>query len=71
MKRLLVLAFSLFAPLACFAQSFFTQSYPVGAGPTQLVVADFNGDHILNSSFEKAPNLGPHFGYRTAAETHE
>lgn len=35
---------------------------------TQLVEV---AEQILNSSFEKAPNLGPHFGYRTAAETHE
>jgi len=46
MKRLLATAFSLFVSLPCFSQSFSTQSYPVGAGPAQLIVADFNGDHI-------------------------
>jgi hypothetical protein len=46
MKYLFVAAFFLFASLSCFSQSFSTKSYPVGAGPAQLIVADFNGDHI-------------------------
>lgn len=46
MKYHLVVAFCLFASLTCFSQSFSTKSYPVGAGPAQLIVADFNGDHI-------------------------
>ena len=46
MKRFLATAFCLFASLACHSQSFSTKSYPVGAGPAQLIVADFNGDHI-------------------------
>jgi hypothetical protein len=46
MKSLLVSAFCLFVSLTCFSQSFSTKSYPVGAGPSQLIVADFNGDHI-------------------------
>jgi hypothetical protein len=46
MKYHLVVALSLFASLTCFSQSFSTKSYPVGAGPAQLIVADFNGDHI-------------------------
>jgi hypothetical protein len=36
----------LFVAQIGFSQSFFTQSYPVGAGPAQVIVADFNGDHI-------------------------
>lgn len=46
MKRLFAFSFLLFASLTCFSQSFSTQGYPVGAGANQLVVADFNGDHI-------------------------
>jgi FG-GAP-like repeat/FG-GAP repeat len=46
MTRLSLLAFCLFSPLICFSQSFSTKNYPVGAGPAQLIVADFNGDHI-------------------------
>jgi hypothetical protein len=46
MKRLALTAICLFASLASFSQSFSTKSYPVGAGPAQLIVADFNGDHI-------------------------
>lgn len=46
MKRLFVIAFSLFVSLSGFGQSFFTRSYPVGSGPAQVVVADFNGDHL-------------------------
>jgi hypothetical protein len=46
MKYRFITAFCLFASLTCFSQSFSTKSYPVGAGPAQLVVADFNGDHI-------------------------
>jgi hypothetical protein len=46
MKSHLVITFCLFASLTCFTQSFSTKSYPVGAGPSQLIVADFNGDHI-------------------------
>jgi FG-GAP-like repeat/FG-GAP repeat len=46
MKRLIVAAFFFFLSFTCFSQSFSTQSYPVGAGPAQLIVADFNGDHI-------------------------
>jgi hypothetical protein len=46
MKRFLVSFLFLFLPLTCSSQSFFTQSIPVGVGPVQLVVADFNGDHI-------------------------
>jgi hypothetical protein len=46
MKALQVIAFFLFASLTCFSQSFSTKSYPVGAGPAQLIAADFNGDHI-------------------------
>src|SRR5882724_12096657 len=46
MKRLVATAFCLLLSLACSSQSFTTQSYPVGSGPAQLIVADFNGDHI-------------------------
>ncbi len=46
MKRFVVLCFCCFASLTCFSQSFSTQSYPVGAGPVQIIAADFNGDHI-------------------------
>jgi hypothetical protein len=46
MKALQVIAFFLFASLTCLSQSFSTKSYPVGAGSAQLIVADFNGDHI-------------------------
>jgi hypothetical protein len=46
MQRLFAIAFCFFTSLTCFSQSFNTQSYPVGAGPAQLIVADFNGDHI-------------------------
>ncbi len=46
MKRLFFTAFFLSASLTCFTQSFSTKSYPVGAGPAQIIAADFNGDHI-------------------------
>src|SRR5579862_3330560 len=46
MKCPIVIAFCLSLSLACLGQSFTTQSYPVGAGPAQLITADFNGDHI-------------------------
>ncbi|HEY1527922.1 MAG TPA: VCBS repeat-containing protein, partial [Candidatus Angelobacter sp.] len=46
MKRLFATAFCFFTSLTSFGQSFSTKSYPVGAGPAQLIVADFNGDHI-------------------------
>lgn len=46
MKSYPVVALCLFASLTCFSQSFSTKSHPVGAGPAQLIVADFNGDHI-------------------------
>ncbi|HEY6248438.1 MAG TPA: VCBS repeat-containing protein [Candidatus Angelobacter sp.] len=46
MKRLVLAGFCLLVSLACLGQSFTTQSYPVGSGPSQLIVADFNGDHI-------------------------
>jgi hypothetical protein len=46
MKSLLVAASCLLSSLTCFSQSFTTQNFPVGAGPAQLIVADFNGDHI-------------------------
>ncbi|MCU1219881.1 MAG: hypothetical protein JWN42_1078 [Candidatus Angelobacter sp.] len=46
MKRLSLTASCLFVSLTCFGQSFSTQSYPVGSGPAQLIVADFNGDHV-------------------------
>jgi hypothetical protein len=41
-------AFVLFLSLstACFSQSFNTQSYPTGGLVGQIIVADFNGDHI-------------------------
>ncbi|HZD93838.1 MAG TPA: VCBS repeat-containing protein, partial [Candidatus Sulfotelmatobacter sp.] len=46
MKRFLLTAFCLITSLTCFTQSFTTQSYSVGSGPAQLIVADFNSDHI-------------------------
>jgi hypothetical protein len=46
MKHLFVLVFFLSLSTFCFSQSFSTQSYPVGAGPVQIITADFNGDHI-------------------------
>jgi FG-GAP-like repeat len=46
MNRLFVVAALLFVSLTSFSQSFTTQSYPAGAGATQLIQADFNGDHI-------------------------
>lgn len=46
MNRLPLLAVCFFASLTCFSQSFSTESYPVGAGPNQIIAADFNGDHI-------------------------
>ncbi|HEY2391738.1 MAG TPA: VCBS repeat-containing protein [Candidatus Angelobacter sp.] len=47
MKRhFVVLPFCLLVSLVCFSQSFSTQSYPVGAGPVQIISADFNGDHL-------------------------
>ena len=46
MKCRTIVAFCLLVSLSCFSQSFSTKSYPVGVGPAQLIVADFNGDHI-------------------------
>lgn len=46
MTRLFVTAVLLFVSLTSFGQSFSTQGYPAGAGANQLIVADFNGDHI-------------------------
>src|SRR5450432_2144453 len=46
MNRLFVVAALLFVSLTSFSQSFTTQGYPAGAGATQLIQADFNGDHI-------------------------
>ena len=46
MNRLFVIATLLLLPLISFSQSFSTQSYPSGSGSTQLIQADFNGDHI-------------------------
>ena len=46
MNRLFVAVVFLFVSLTSFSQSFSTQSYPAGSGSTQLIQADFNGDHI-------------------------
>jgi hypothetical protein len=46
MHRLFVAVVFLFVSLTSFSQSFSTQGYSVGAGANQLIVADFNGDHI-------------------------
>lgn len=46
MKRLFPLVFLLALSTACFSQSFNTQSYPIGGLAGQIIVADFNGDHI-------------------------
>ena len=46
MKRLFSTAFCFFTSLASFSQSFNTQSYPIGGLAGQIIVADFNGDHI-------------------------
>jgi hypothetical protein len=46
MKRLFTAAFCFFVSLTSFSQSFNTQSYPVGGSAGQIIVADFNGDHI-------------------------
>jgi VCBS repeat protein/Big-like domain-containing protein len=46
MNRFVMFAAFLLVSLASFGQSFSTQGYPVGAGATQVTVADFNGDHI-------------------------
>src|SRR5690242_15873375 len=46
MKCLFAIASCLLLSFTGFSQSFTTQSYPVGSGPSQLIVADFNGDHI-------------------------
>src|SRR5689334_9287699 len=46
MKRLFAAAFCFFTSLTCFSQSFNTQSYPTGGLASQIIVADFNGDHI-------------------------
>jgi len=45
MKSLFV-AILLLLSASAFGQSFATQSYLVGSGPAQLIVADFNGDHV-------------------------
>jgi hypothetical protein len=46
MKALQVIAFFLFASLTCFSQSFSTKSYSIDGTAAQIIVADFNGDHI-------------------------
>ena len=46
MKHLFSVVFSLFLSAACFSQSFNTQSYLIGGTAGQIIVADFNGDHI-------------------------
>jgi VCBS repeat protein/Big-like domain-containing protein len=46
MNRLFVAVAFLSVSLTSFSQSFSTQSYPAGSGSTQLIQADFNGDHI-------------------------
>jgi hypothetical protein len=46
MKALPVTAFFLFASLTCFSQSFSTKSYSIDGTAAQIIVADFNGDHI-------------------------
>ena len=46
MNRLFVAVAFLFVSLTSFGQSFTTQGYSAGAGANQLIVADFNGDHI-------------------------
>lgn len=46
MKYCTVVAFCLLASLTCFSQSFSTKSYPVNGLAGQIIVADFNGDHI-------------------------
>jgi len=46
MKALQVIAFFLFASLTCFSQSFSTKSYSIDGTAVQIIVADFNGDHI-------------------------
>jgi hypothetical protein len=46
MNRLFAAVALLFVSLTSFSQSFSTQGYPAGAGVTQLIQADFNGDHI-------------------------
>ncbi|MGZ4898330.1 MAG: FG-GAP repeat domain-containing protein, partial [Candidatus Angelobacter sp.] len=46
MNRPFAIAALLLLPLTSFSQSFSTQSYPAGSGSTQLIQADFNGDHI-------------------------
>ena len=46
MKRLFTAAFCFFISLTSFTQSFNTKSYPVGGSAGQIIVADFNGDHI-------------------------
>lgn len=46
MKYLLVAAVFLSLSTFCFSQSFNTQSYLIGGTASQIIVADFNGDHI-------------------------
>ena len=46
MKTIFVATALFFLPIIVFAQSFSTQTYPAGAVPSRLIVADFNGDHI-------------------------
>src|SRR5579871_3464192 len=46
MKPLFFTIYCLLVSLPCLGQSFTTKNYPVGSGPAQLIVADFNGDHI-------------------------
>jgi hypothetical protein len=36
----------------------FGQSYPVGAGPTAIAVADFNGDHIADLAVAESGGMG-------------
>lgn len=46
MKSFFITTLLLLVSASAFGQSFATQSYPAGSGPGQLIVADFNGDHI-------------------------
>jgi VCBS repeat protein len=46
MKHLFAVVFFFSLSTACFSQNFNTQSYPTGGTAGQIIVADFNGDHI-------------------------
>ncbi|HZS27446.1 MAG TPA: VCBS repeat-containing protein [Candidatus Angelobacter sp.] len=46
MKHLFAVVFFFSLASFCFSQSFNTQSYPIGGTAGQIIVADFNGDHI-------------------------